>query len=302
MCSCLAVFFLTVRGTEKVLVPDVTGKELTSALLEMQAKELYPKIQLRYTESQNDAGKILTQSPSSGAIVKAGTRVSLTVSKGAVVTEVGNYIGKNFDELKLDLTTMFSGYSRPLIVLADPVYRANQAEVGTILEQDPKEGTPVSEPVTVRLIISRGPTFENTKISDYTGLSVQEMLSRIPQSKLIFDFSAHTASPTEKEGTVSSQQKFATDFVPNYTHVAVELALPNRTVNGLVYGIFEANIALYPYPVAMTIEAIPPEKERYTMLEFNHTGGKLTVPYALAPGTEIILRVAGREITNMYVE
>ena len=57
--SCLAVFFATVKGPEKVLVPQVEGKELTQALLEMQVKELYPKIQLRYDEQPS--GTILSQ-------------------------------------------------------------------------------------------------------------------------------------------------------------------------------------------------------------------------------------------------
>ena len=33
---CLAVFFATVKGAEEVMVPDVKGKELSEALLEMQ--------------------------------------------------------------------------------------------------------------------------------------------------------------------------------------------------------------------------------------------------------------------------
>ena len=133
--TCLAVFFATVKGPEKVLVPEVEGKELTQALLEMQVKELYPKIQLRYDEQLS--GTIISQSPSSGAIVKAGTRVNLTVSRGAIVSEVGNYIGQKYDDLKIDLTTMFTGSSRPLILLAEPVYKASLEEAGTILEQEP---------------------------------------------------------------------------------------------------------------------------------------------------------------------
>jgi len=78
---CWIVFFITVRGPEQVMVPNVEGKELTTALLELQAKELYPKIQLKYTDNPDDAGKILNQNPESGAIVKAGRRINLTVSR-----------------------------------------------------------------------------------------------------------------------------------------------------------------------------------------------------------------------------
>ena len=44
MCfAAFAIFFMNVKGPEKVLVPNVIGKNLEDALLEMQVKELYPK-------------------------------------------------------------------------------------------------------------------------------------------------------------------------------------------------------------------------------------------------------------------
>ena len=85
---CWITFFATVRGPEQVMVPNVEGKELTTALLELQVKELYPKIQLKYTDNPDDAGKILNQNPEGGSIVKAGRRVNLTVSRGVILDHV----------------------------------------------------------------------------------------------------------------------------------------------------------------------------------------------------------------------
>ena len=52
-----AVFFISVKGPEEVMVPNVVGKELTQALLDMQIKELYPRIQLRHSNSITEKGK-----------------------------------------------------------------------------------------------------------------------------------------------------------------------------------------------------------------------------------------------------
>src|SRR5574344_2200985 len=90
---CLAVFFASVKGAEKVMVPNVVGKDLETALLEMQAKELYGKIQLKYSDVPGDEGTVLNQNPHAGAIVKAYRRITLTVSSGAVIDIVENYIG-----------------------------------------------------------------------------------------------------------------------------------------------------------------------------------------------------------------
>jgi hypothetical protein len=68
--AAVATFFATVKGPEQVLVPNVVGKQLEDALLEMQVKELYPKINLRYSDVPGDEGAILEQSPAAGAIVK----------------------------------------------------------------------------------------------------------------------------------------------------------------------------------------------------------------------------------------
>lgn len=290
--TCLAVFFATVKGPEKVLVPEVEGKELTQALLEMQVKELYPKIQLRYDEQPS--GTILSQSPSSGAIVKAGTRVNLTVSRGAIVSEVGNYIGQKYDDLKIDLTTMFTGSSRPLILLAEPVYKASLEEAGTILEQEPPAGTKISDPVTVNLIVSRGPSFDNTAVPRLVGKSVQEILALLPNLRVVLDFSAHKATKDEKENSVVSQQEFDSQYIENYTRMSVEMAFPVKPKDDLIYGIFETELAQFPYPVAMTVECIESNGQRSQLVALNHTGGHFSVPYAVTEGSELILRVAGK--------
>lgn len=288
---CLTVFFATVRAPEKVLIPQTEGKELTQALLEMQVKELYPKIQLRYDE--RPAGTILAQSPKAGSIVKAGTRVSLTVSRGAVVTEVGNYVGENYDKVKIDLTTMFTGSSRPLIVLAEPVYRPDLSDAGTILEQNPPEGTPISEPVTVSLIVSRGPNYDNTRVPNYVGRSFSDMISILPNSKLVIDFNARRPKENEKELVVVSQQKVDREFLPNYSRISVDITLPEKT-DGDVCGIFETTLADYPYPVSMSLECLEENGHQYEILSLKHIGGRFTVPYKVPENSELILKVAGK--------
>lgn len=297
--TCLAVFFATVRGPEKVLVPEVEGKELAQALLEMQVKELYPKIQLRYDEQPS--GTILAQAPSSGAIVKAGTRVNLTVSRGAIVSEVGNYVGLKFDDVKIDLTTMFTGSSRPLILLAEPVYKASLEEAGTILEQEPPSGTKISDPVTVNLIVSRGPNFDNTSVPRLTGKSVNEILALLPNLKVVLDFTGHKAAEGEKENSVVAQQQFENQYVENYTRMWVEMAFPAKPKDDLIYGIFEAELAQFPYPVAMTVECIESNGQRSQLAALNHTGGHFSVPYAVSEGSELILRVAGKVAKRITV-
>ncbi|WP_187149487.1 PASTA domain-containing protein, partial [Treponema endosymbiont of Eucomonympha sp.] len=126
-----AVFFLALDRSNTVQVPDVAGKELAEALLDLQAKELFPKIELRYSESADDKGTVLSQKPSAGSKVKAGRRISLAVSRGALMNQIEDFAGRQLDEARLSLQTLFSGAVRPLVTLAEPLYAASGHPAGT---------------------------------------------------------------------------------------------------------------------------------------------------------------------------
>lgn len=293
LCALIAliVFFTSVEGYEKVMVPDVVGKKLENGLLEMQVKELYPTISLRYSDTPGDEGTIMDQSPKAKSIVRGYSKVSLVVSRGVIADRVGNYVGSKLDDVKMNLQTLFAGSTKPLIVIGDVSYKPDASEAGTILEQEPPEGTNISDPVTVKLVVSRGPQYDNTKPPYLKGSSVNDVLQTITRSKIIFDFTGHIAEEGEVPGTVVSHETFETEFVPNFTRMKVEIALPERTETGNIMGIFEANLDVYPYAVPMRLDAVPEEGDPFTIISFNHTGGSVTLPFAVPAETELVLYV-----------
>ena len=292
MLACCAVFFINVKGAEKVLVPNVVGKKWDEAFIEMQVKELYPKINLRYSNVPGDEGMVLEQNPAPGAIVKGYSRVNLVISRGVVIDAVGSYVGKNLSEVQMSLQTLFAGQTNPLITLDTPSYIPDASEAGTILEQDPPEGSKISEPVTVKLVVSRGPNYENTRRPYVIGQSINDLLQTIARTKIVFDITSHTATDQEKPGTVVSQQEIPDEYVPNYTRVTVEMAMPDSSGSDNICGIFQAKLPDYPYPVPMKLDAYPAEGTSYTIISFNHPGGNLTIPYDVPRGTTLVLSVA----------
>ena len=305
---CWTVFFATVRRPEQVMVPNVVGKELASALLEMQAKELYPKIQLRYTDNPDDAGKILVQNPDAGAIVKAGRRINLTVSRGVIVDHVGDYVGQNFDDVKINLQTMFTGSTKPLIVLAEPVFKPDTSAAGTVIAQTPAADTPISNPVTVKLVVSSGDNFSSTRVPNIVGMNFSSLMKVLSTSKVVFEFTETDAdkaiynSKDDSVGIVVSQESSEKEYVPNYTHVKAEIALPRKNVNGKVYGLFTANLPNYPYAVDMTLEDVGSDGITETVVSMKHNGGKVTIPYFAERGNELVLSVAGKKTVRKTVE
>lgn len=298
---CLTVFFASVQGEEQVMVPNIVGKDLETAELELQAKELYPKIQLKYSDTPGDEGMVLEQNPRAGAIVKAYRRITLTVSRGVVIDSVENYVGQTFDDVHVKIQTQFTG-QKQLIILAEPVYKADKSPLGTIIEQNPLPGTPINNPVTVQLVVSRGDTADETVVPNIVGKNVASVLETIAANKIIFDFTSHVASDSEKAGVVVTEQKFNTATVPNYERVKAEFAFPAKGKDDTVYGIFRTTLAEYPYAVSMRLDATDPNGETTTLLKFNHIGKSLTIPYFEPVGTVLTLYVADKRTAQLTVE
>lgn len=297
MCAAFVlVFFLALQGGERVMVPAVEGKDLSVALLEMQAKELYPRIQLRYSDHPDDRGRIIEQDPGAGSIVKAGRRISLVVSRGVIIERVENYVGQNIDDVRMNLQTLFTAGSVPLLSVAEPVlYQFSQEPAGTILEQDPPPDTSITEPIQMTFVVSRGAENDQIYVPAVTGRSIAEIIAMMEQTDLIFNFSARLPQGDETAGTVVSQLPAGETRVPKFSVVDAVLAVPAEAPSGFVYGIFREELPEYPYPFQITLDVISPSGERREYISVRHPGGTLSVPYLLPEGSVISLRVLNRE-------
>mgnify|MGYP002626051607 CR=1 FL=1 len=297
------IFLVTVKGSEEVMVPDVVGSELTKALVDMQVKELYPKIQLRYSNSQDEKGCVLEQNPPAGSIVKAGRRIELVVSQGVVLDRVEDYVGQNLDSVKLHLAALFTSSERAMITLDDDIlYEYNEKEAGTILQQDPLPDTNISEPIKLKLVVSRGPEHEKTKVPALEGLTVNDCLLQMSRSKLVFEFSSRVAKENEVPGTIVSQNLSADTYVNTFSKVEAVFAFPQENTPDKIYGIFDEDLPLYSYPLQLKLEARTTDGERFTLVTMMHPGGNFTVPYILPLGTELILSIYDNEILRRVVQ
>ena len=300
----IAVFFISVKPPEQVLVPNLIGKELTVALQEMQVKELYPKIQMRYSDTDEDQGLVLEQNPSGGSISKAGKRIELIVSQGAVLDRVGNYIGMNIDDLQTQLSGLFASSAIPMISIPDVImYKNDVAEQGTILEQNPPANTRIARPVTLELVVSSGEEIKGIRVPNITGLSLNDALLQLNRNKITFMFTAQETKDGETPGTVLSQKwPVGKEFVPQFTRIDSIISIPPEPVDGIVYGILDYDLPKYPYALKIELIASPPEEEDYSIVSFFHTGNNITIPYAVPEGTLLTLKAQGNEITTLLVQ
>jgi beta-lactam-binding protein with PASTA domain len=296
----IAVFFIYVRGAEQTMVPDVRGKDLTSALLELQIKELYPRINLRFSQSSTEKGLIVEQTPQPGAIVKAGRRIQLTVSQGVMINTIENYLGRNVDEVRMDLQTVHPDQTQgnqPLITLKEPLmYEFSTEPAGTVLQQKPEPGTLVSGSATLELVVSRGQENTLTRLPVLLGLDLEDALEQIGRTGIDFEFSLRPANAGEKPGTIIGQNPEGDTIAAYGSRVYLTFALPDKLSENEVFGLFVYDMARNPYPLLLRLESIIPGGERRRLLSVQYPGGKLSVPYLQPGGSVLVLSLLNREI------
>jgi len=298
----LVVFFIALRGEEQTMVPEVRGKELAEALLELQVKELYPRIQLRYSQSSRDRGTILEQEPAAGTITKAGRRIRLVVSQGVMINRVENYIGRNIDEVRMDIQTFVAASGSPLLTLREPlIYDFSPSAPGTILQQKPESGTDISGPMSLEFVVSRG--LENTLVTvpQLTGLAIPAALELIGRTGIVFEFSLREMREGERGETVVSQNPPVGTSVASNTLVSLVACTPPELGADESFGLFSYTIPRNPYPLPVLLEALLPSGQRTRLISVDYPGGRFTVPYRLPSGSILILSLMNREINRQTV-
>ena len=294
------VFFVNVRGAEQTMVPNVQGQELTSALLELQVKELYPRINLRFTQSSADKGLVLEQNPPPGTIVKAGRRIQLVVSQGVMINTVESFLGRNVDEVRMDLQAMVSAQGTPvpqLITLKEPMmYEYSSEPAGTILQQRPEPGTEISGPTMLELVVSRGAENTIVRLPNLLGLGMDDALEQIGRTGIDFEFSLRTQRAGEKPETVVLQNPPGDTIAAFDTRVLITVAAPDTVNENEVFGLFAYEMAKNPYPLLVRLESIQPGGDRQRLLSVQYPGGRLTVPYRQPVGSVLVLSMLNREI------
>ena len=293
------VFFISLKSAEQVMVPNVVGKDLPEALLDLQARELYPRIQLRYSQKADEKGLILEQDPSPGAIVKGGKRIELVVSQGTVIDTVQNYIGENIEDVQNRIRELFTSGSRQYLQIKQPYLTKYSAEpAGTILEQEPAAGTPISNNMELTFVVSKGTQAETTQVPDMTGADLKKIYQVMQRAVVTFAFTAGSATGTDI--TVQQQSAAAQSEVPVFSPVTLTVSLP-ESVNGMVSGILKATLAEFPYPFTVSLYAAYPNGDKDLLTSFRHPGGACSIPYTVPEGTQLSLEVLNKEVYTKTV-
>ncbi|MDR2782595.1 MAG: PASTA domain-containing protein [Treponema sp.] len=292
----LAIFFAAVQGEEQIMTPDVCGKDIVDALIELQKMELYPRIHLRYPDAAEARGIVLEQDPPAGTIVKAGRRVRLVISQGVMINSIEDYRGRSIETVRAEMQVLLSS-DLPSIVIKEPfMYEYSHEPAGVILEQRPEPGSSISSSTVLEFVVSRGDGQAPIKTPKFTGLSVKAALDLIGKTNVDFAFKTRPVLENEKAETIVEQSPLPGIEIEAGVRITLTVATPNKMAEGEVFSLFTYAMSKNPYPLKTILDAQLPSGERKILLETSFSGGELTVPYKLPSGSVIILSILGREL------
>ncbi len=297
----LVVFLVTLKGPEQVLVPDTVGgdgrrMDLVNAMVRLQEKGLYARVQLRHS-STLAKGTVIEQRPRAGSVVKAGRRVVLTVSKGPVVGQIGNYVSRDVAAVRIELQSLFPGDEEQIIRIREPImFVYDQADPGTVVRQSPAPGTAVREgDVTyLDLVVSRGPQGRMLATANYLGKPFAQIMSDLVEKGIPFTFSSRAPQGNEAGGVVVKQIPAPNEEAPENTVVILTVTEPKRVEKGKQFGVFSVEIVRYPILVKMDLVERGKGGDR-TIVTMRHPGGQVGIPYIKDEDSQLVFYVNGQE-------
>ncbi len=137
------------KGVEEYPVPDEAGKSFDEARAALTAIKMdVPEPVKAWSETVAE-GKVISTSPKAGVVLRPGTAVTVTVSKGRKPIQVASWVGKSAEQAEKVLE------KAGLVVKKDSDY-SDTVEEGRVISQSPGTGT-LYRGDTVSLLISKGP-------------------------------------------------------------------------------------------------------------------------------------------------
>lgn len=297
----LATFLLTLRNPEAVAVPRVVGMELPEAIDALQEFGLVVSLEQRFFPDPSSKGKIMEQNPAPATPVRVGRDVVIVLSKGSMVDKVANYVGRNAEEIKEEIKSMFTG-DKPLLGVGDVSFVFDPADAGTIISQDPPPGTMLDRPISLALLVSRGKDASLKNAPAVLGLEWRRAIGELIASDVPFTCAAGTAGAEASPGTILSQEPGAAQQLKAGERVALTIAVPVNIGEAQVFGIYQGTLPEYAVPVEVTVSLVSASGQATQLWSFNHPGGMLSFPYQGEIGTELVVTVFGKEFDRQLLK
>ncbi|ANF33577.1 PASTA domain-containing protein [Borrelia turicatae] len=295
--SC-AIFFIFLKSNDIVVVPNLSELYLEDAITELQNKELIPYVELKFSSTSLDKGKVIDQNPKAGTVLRLDSKVKIFISKGAVINKVDSFIGKNIDDVLINLKANSINNNRMFYHLLKPIEIESTLPKGTIIRQEPSPGTKISSLVDLQFLVSKGQGDPPVKyVKNYIGLYYKDAIISLLNDEIDFDVNLSSGNDF---GSVIFQSLSPGSKIENLDKLTITINEPRSNDTG-VFGFLTYKLDMYPSSVDIMVKIKDPNGSSSLLYSFRSKGGLIKLPYEALKGSIIELYIYDRLVNQTVV-
>ncbi|WKC57650.1 PASTA domain-containing protein [Borrelia sp. P9F1] len=295
--SC-AIFFIFLKSSDFVVVPNLGGLHLEDAITELQGKDLIPYIELKFSSTSLDKGKVIDQRPKAGTALRLDNKVTIFISKGAVVNKVDSFIGKNIDDVLINLKANSINDNRLFYHILKPIEVESELSRGTIIRQEPSPGTKITGLVDLQFLISKGQEKDLVKyVKNYIGLYYKDAIIFLLNDEIVFDIELVKGN---NFGSVVLQSLPVNAKIEDSSKLIITINEP-KVDNLSVFGILTYKLDRYPSSVDVMIKVKDSSGNSSLLYSFKTKGGSIKLPYEATKGSAIELYIYDKLVNQTAV-
>ncbi|WP_167956914.1 Stk1 family PASTA domain-containing Ser/Thr kinase [Anaerosporobacter faecicola] len=231
--------------SEKVPVPDVTGKTLEEAIALLKEAELSSRNEEKASDVVEE-NYIIEQSIKGGEEVDKNTVIVLTVSTGVEAFELRDVTGLTEDQADTILKE-----DQELKVTHEYAYD-DSVESGLVIKTSPKAGEKVNKGDKITVYVSKGKETKYVKVPDLRNYSQSDAEKLITSNGLVVGKVSTANSDTYDKGTVMEQSYAANTEVEEGTKIDITISLGAK--EDTTEYIYTANVTMSTSPFADDME------------------------------------------------
>ncbi|MFD9466856.1 Stk1 family PASTA domain-containing Ser/Thr kinase [Streptomyces sp. NPDC060027] len=202
-------------GAPKVVVPNVTGKQLDKAREILGADKYDFNVKTKYEESAEAENKVLEQDPGLGDEVQKGSTITLTVAKAKKQSTVPDVSGKTCDEAKAQMT------ANDLVGECADVETDDQNLVGKVIQTTPPANSPADPGSKVTIQIGKAKQQQQSNVPSVVGQTVKQAKQTLQQAGFNVQFA--NGSDQNDNALVASQDPAGNSQVDSPDNTTVTL-------------------------------------------------------------------------------
>ncbi len=203
-------------GGKEIEAPDFRNMTLEEAQKAAEQYDIKVKEGDEVISEDIEKGRIVSQDPEAGSIIKTGSTVKVNISKGLGDGDVPDLRGKMRDELESYLEA--AGFK-----LGTVTEEASEEESGTVLRQDPEAGSTAEKGTAINVVVSDG-SKAKAVVPYLVGKTLSEAQSALLNAGLTVGSISYDYSSTYAEGEVMWQQYDANAQLEKGTAVKIRVS------------------------------------------------------------------------------